>query len=957
MGMTPGIEATDGYVLNTEEGRRLLALFGSLATLSPWRLTGRPFPVVALEAADPRADVGAYVDALEQAAVEARIPHISPSLDTDAEDAELRLLDTMSESGSWRSTRPEFGRLKFPRSTLVKSLERAIARADENDTNPADEWHAAAASFSSSLRPGRAPVWLSAIGVTATILGGFAQGLADKVALSVLLIGLALLLVLLVLCAVLLRPRSWLAILARVGFGSRYRWFATSSFFAVLGGEGFDGRLKRVLGRMTAKRDADKFRLQLKCFAFLEDLRAAHSRLSPNLRGFKRPVPPVLFLKGVTKENGGIELLSAMSDIRSRRSELHPLVVIASVDHAHRHDLDELAPPQHETDVSIQDRYDDWEASLGTAQAPSQQVALPWVLRLPIPAMRPGRNPPGPLPVRHRPRWTWLWSRRSLVAALIVIAVGVPYLHTRLAAKYCQVGFPFSANTDSRLFTDADDSRECVGIATHGVRFERGSTSIGVDGNRMPRRKDADLSVSQGRFSLADLLSRIERENETVLRLHQPYVTVLYAGILTAAEGHDQSVVSGIRALAGAYLAQLGNNRTGQPGAVGNRLKIRLLPVNVGENMNFSRQASDIILALARRDPTVVGVVGMERNTDASQAAVTRLNDAGLAVLGTVNSSDRLPSLSHYYGLASTDHDEATLASYAARQALGGRSSVHSMIVSRQPGATKDQYSTELAADVGQQLPSARISTVRYTGADDIGGQIRTACAAAAGDPFDLIYFAGRAEDLYNLINNLGDGGCAKRPLTLLGGDEVARARFGNGPHDVILPPGIRVYFTSATYPSNLTARGRDRFNPFFTLARNNLGVSSTNQALLADGQMPLTYDATSVLAQAAQKAFTDLAIPSRSGSVILGSRVVTSGSVLLELRSRRWENTATGTVDFTKDDHDLNGPGNRGLTLVRVTVDGGGTPRYEPLCGRMNGGGKVADLPLCPGNGRRPGR
>ncbi|WP_345432488.1 hypothetical protein [Actinoallomurus vinaceus] len=938
-------------MLNTEEGRRLLVLFGSLTTVNPWRLTGRPFPVVALEAADPRADVGAYVDALEQAAVEARIPHISPTLDTVAEDAELGLLDTMSESGAWRSARPEFGPLKFPRSDLVKSLERAIARADENDTSPADEWNAAAASFSSTLRPGRAPVWWSAIGVTATVLlGGFAQGLADKVALPVLLISAALLLVLLLLLALLLRPRTWLTILTRVGFGGRYRWFATSSFFAVLGGEGFDGRLKRVLGRMTAKRDADKFRLQLKCFAFLEDLRSAHSRLSPNLRGFKRPVPPVVFLKGVTKDNGGVELLSAMSDIRSRRSELHPLVVIASVDHAHRHELDELAAPQHETDVSIDDRYDDWEASLGIAQAPSQQVALPWVLRLPIPPRRPGRNPPSPLPVRHRPRWTWLWSRRSLLAALLVIAVGVPYLHARLASRYCQVGFPFSGNTDSRLLTDADGSRECVGIATRGVRFERGSTSIGVDGNRMKPREDADLALSQGRFTLADLESRIDRENRTVLRQHHPYVTVLYAGILTAAEGHDQSVVSGIRSLAGAYLAQVGNNRTGQPGAVGNRLKVRLLPVNVGENMNFSRQVSDIILARARRDPTVVGVVGMERNTDASQDAIRRLNDAGLAVLGTVNSSDVLPKLSHYYGLASTDHDEAALASYAARQALGGRPASHVMIVSRQPGATKDQYSTELAADAERQLSAARISTVSYSGADDIGGQTRTACAAASGDPFDLIYFAGRAEDLYNLINNLGDGGCAKqRPLTLLGGDEVARARFGNGPHDVILPPGIRVYFTSATYPSNLTADGRDRYNPFFTLARTNLGVSPTNQTLLADGQMALTYDATSVLAQAAQKAFTDLDVPLRSGSLIQGSRAVTSGSVLLELRSRRWDNAATGAVDFTKDDHDVNGPGNRGLTLVRVTVGGTGTPKYEPVCGRMNGGGRVAGLPLCP--------
>lgn len=497
MGVPHRIEAVDGYVLNTEEGRQLLALFDALTTMRPWRLSGRPSPVVALEAADPECDAGAYVDALEEAASEAGIPHIHPDLEIEAEDAELALLDTMSEPSAWRSARPEFGPLRFPRSDLVKSLERAIARADEHGTSPADEWNSAAASFSLFVGPSRVPVWWSMVGAVATVLlGGFAQGLADKVALPVLLGGAALLLVLLLLLAVSLGRRSWLAVLTRIGFGSRYRWFATSSFFAVLGGEGFDGRLKRVLSRMTAQRDSEKFRLQLKCFAFLEDLRAAHRRLSPNLRGFKRPLPPVVFLKGITKANGGIELLSAMSDIRSRRSELDPLVLIASVDHAHRQELDELAVPQHETGISIDDRYRDWEASLGIAQAPSEQVALPWVLRLPIPARRPGRNPPTPLPVRRRPRWTWLWSRRSLAAALLVAAVGAPYFHARLTSRYCHVDFPFSADTDSRLLTDADGSRECVGIANGGVRFDRGAGSIGIDGGRAKPRENVSTPSS-----------------------------------------------------------------------------------------------------------------------------------------------------------------------------------------------------------------------------------------------------------------------------------------------------------------------------------------------------------------------------------------------------------------------------------------------------------------------------
>jgi hypothetical protein len=69
---------------------------------------------------------------------------------------------------------------------------------------------------------------------------------------------------------------------------------------------------------------------------------------------------------------------------------------------------------------------------------------------------------------------------------------------------------------------------------------------------------------------------------------------------------------------------------------------------------------------------------------------------------------------------------------------------------------------------------------------------------------------------------------------------------------------------------------------------------------------MALTYDATSVLAQAAQQAFTVLDLTPRNSSLSPGSRAVTSCSALLELPSLNWAQAAAGIVDFTKDDHDL---------------------------------------------------
>jgi hypothetical protein len=934
----------DRRVLNTPAGRQLLGLFDARTQARPWRLGSQPFPLLVLEAAEPGVPVDDYVGELERAAAEAGIPHIVPvpAPGTDPDTApEIALLDAMTNEGAWNGLRHGFGRFRFPRSDLVRSFEKATERSREKNaahpgsTTPMDEWKDTAVLLSWSRRPFRAPVWWSTvILLVAAILGGVAQALADKIRIGILLLTSLALLVAVILAAGLTTRTIWLPILSRAGAGTRYRWFATSSFFAVLGGHGFDDRLRRVLDRPQWA-DTAEFGLQMKTLAFLEDLRAAHRKLSPTLRGLKRPVPPVVFLRGVTADNGGVELLSAMSDIRSRRSELHPLLVVASAGYEHRAALDDLAVAP--APGPLQDLYDAWEASLGTAQAPSQQVAGPWLLRLPIPAEAPDSLSPSRLSPRRRPGWTWLWSWWSLLLVLAVTAVGGSYLHGRLSSAHCSVRFPFSANVDTRLEDDTAGSRECVGVSTDGVRFERGVPSTGLDGDRRapgPRHTGGELT-------LADLQHMIDEEDASVVRGHAPYVTVLYVGMLTTADGQEQSAVSSIRELAGAYLAQLANNHTDQPGEVGMPLKVRLLAVNAGQNMAFSGLVADRILAIARRDPTVVGVVGMGRNTSASQAAIRRLNDAGLAIVDPVNSSDQLPMLAHYYGLAATDHDEAV----AARRALGGHPVGRALIVSRSPGPAQE-YSSELAADAQEALRPRQPDPLTYDGTDDIAGKVKTACENSLGHPYDLVYFAGRAEDLPGLINGLSSGGCADRPLTLIGGDEVARASFGSGRHQILLPPTLTVYYTTFNHLPNLVAGGRDRTNAFFLLARNVLGI--VPGPLLADGQMALTYDSTSALAQAAQKAFNTLGLTVRDRERTAGSSVVTSGSVLLELPLLRANEGASGTIDFTGDQHTLNGSGHRGLTLVKVTIKQG-QPVYQPICGRLNGDLPVSGLSACP--------
>ncbi|MCO5967374.1 type 1 periplasmic-binding domain-containing protein [Actinoallomurus soli] len=976
MSETVPAKARGEEVLSTGIGRELLERLDDWTKAHPWRLGGQAFPLVVLEATDASVDAGAYIDALAQAAAAADIPHIvlsppdAPETSADGGDRDgaapggtppgITLLDSLSKPGAWPGNGPAAGRYRFPRSDLVRSWEEAVRSAAEKNrarpasTTPAEEWYDAAVLLPWTRRPLTAPVWWSTVIVlVAAIFGGIAQGVADKTRIGTLLAVCGVLLAAVALAAGLSNRRIWLPVLSRVGFGTRYRWLATSSFFAAAqGSRGFGGRLNVQLDQVAealvaGPADADEVAkpwLQTKTFAFLEDLRARHRKLSFTLRGFKRPVPSVAFLRNVTGRNGGVQFLVAMSDVRSRRSELHPLLVVASADHAHIGDLLGTAPalaalPSGEPAQTIEKRYEDWIKSLAGAQGPSTQVTSPWLLRLPIPAHNPAAATPPPLKPRTRPRWTWLWSGRSLLVLLAALAVGGSYLHAQLTSTHCSVHALFFANTDTQLRRDAAGSRECVGIATGGVRFERAplSTTLG-GGSARP-----DTAHTADQITLADLEDRIAAENAWVLAGHRPYVTILYVGMLTAAEGQESSAVSEIRQLAGAYLAQRGNNRA-QAGGGDNPLKIRLLAVNAGQDMAFSKITADRILAMARRDRTVVGVVGISRNTAESQKAIRRLNAAGLAVLDPVNSSDTLRALPQFYGLAATDNDEATV----ARKVLGGKRAGRTLIVYRSPGAEGSDYGAELAEDAGRALAVAPSSTMlRYDGTDDIGAKVRAACRGSAGDPYALVYFAGRTEDLGGLINALRDGGCADRELTVLGGDEVSRSRFGTGRTDVLLPRSMTVYYTTFTYLPNLLADGGDTDNPFFVLARNELGIGPEERsALLADGQMIMAYDSASALAQAAERAFGTLDLAAHGAARAPGSASVTSGSVLLTLPNLSYQG-ATGLIDFTHDQHVSGGSGRRALTLVKVTGrDLGAAP--TAVCGQLAGGRRAPGLSAC---------
>ncbi|MFC5746092.1 hypothetical protein [Actinomadura rugatobispora] len=956
-----------------DSASELFTLFNRLTRPLPWRLHVRPFPVVVIEPGTIAVDESAYMAALHKCAEKLNLTHQYVELSENGEQGgESRnprsractLLDRLTQNIHWVAESPHYGAFRFPRSDLVRTLEEAAAAARGHASDSQDmsavavtAWNRQASLFprrnrSANVFAQGATVAAFVMAVAGGIIGGFA-GQNNWIALAItgILFGL------LFLTAALPARGVWLPVLSRVGFGGRYRWLATSSLIRILGDgsggaqgrTGFEGRLYEVLRRLTTSAPHD-FLLRIKTLAFLEDMRANHRRLSPDLRGFKRSAPPVLFLKGVTEKNGGIDLLAALSDIRSQRSEMHPLLVIASADSAHRGELPGPSPtPERKSLLGI---YGGWRAALGTLQPPSSHVPLPWLLRLPVQPGDAASIPSRPATPRRRPRWTWAWSRRGLFAGVAALAIIAGMVQASLRLDYCNVGITFDWSTDTRLHRHPDGFKECAGVATGKVRFERGRPSVGIDSEVRP----PSPGNTGSRLTLADLQNKINKENERVRKSRKPYVTVLHAGAFTARQGEHDRAVSSIRELAGAHLAQVRNNGRQHPGQVGNFLQVRLLPVNTGQDMGLAGIAADRMLDLARRDPTVIGVVGLARNTAHTQRAIRRLHDAGLPVLGTANSSDRLPALPHYYSLASTSLEQATAAKAAAREKSGTRPIERIMIVSRASDPSDDAYGPELASGVLEALRPRHVDSVPYLSSNDISDKVRNACAGADSSPYTLVYFAGRAEDLWGFMHGLALGGCTDRELTVVAGDDVTKYQFGTGPYQVALHPKITFYHTAFAHLPHLIANSRATISSFFLLARNpaflGLGNGATIQGadpVLVDGHMALAFDATSALIQAAQNSFNVLGLNRPDPAQIPGSRSVTSGSVRLALPHVTVPDGATGKVDLTRETHSRAGPGNRGLTLVKITAQDGRV-KSEPVCGRLSGGGASAPgLDPCP--------
>ncbi|MER6629727.1 ABC transporter substrate-binding protein [Streptomyces sp. NPDC000987] len=955
--------------MSTEAGIDVQRQLESL--IQDFRTSDSPMPVIVLHAEDPADDnrVTALLEELREGQQRhgtrlAVAPTEPQPGDAGPTARATRLLWDLGDSKKWGDRSATYRPYNFPRLNLVRALQEAAddpemrehwPTAPDGTPDGATQRELAQTQLLRILarqrwrprRPARRNRQMLITDVQQFlpmgILGAFTALLTRPEWYVAALAGIGLMILLAVLNHV--PGRAPLFLWLR----RESRWFLTTTFLqSAARRQSTSVRLLRPVSSWRAiaaraydvseaMREGGPFPLQLYVLALFEDLRDSHRRRSWDLRGFKRTRPPVLFLRRISQENGGVELIKAVSDVRSRRSELDPLLIVAGVaaDDAALLDRGTDGEPQANRPEPpsqpgrLQQRlrhwYDEWAGNLRADQSPSRTNALPWVLRVPLPRaelVELRQSDWACVRARHRPPLVRVvWSTYSLLLVL-VLAVGAGVVHARdLHHTYCSAGM-LSANRDTVRRPASGGGTECVGIATGDVRF--GTYLQGGSGGQGKRLRE-----------LEDL---VRTENADVLRRHPgKYVTVVYAGPLSSSAA-DSSLVKGAEELTGVYLAQrvVNENYT---------VKLRVLLANGGVDMDQQRVTADEIAGYAEHDPTVVGVVGFGRDLQSSPDVTRRLHAVGLPIVSGTNSATYLPKqFSNWFSLAAPDEDQAKALGLVVRQLRARTKNPYALVLARNTKQSQDRYTDEQARYGGQMLHREGFRLLGGQRYDVANGnpelRLHAESICRGRNVPSVIYFAGRVEDIGPLMTQLSTvPGCASREISILTGDDLSKARFsGTGGRDGVAPR-ITLYHAALAELKEASST-----TAFYEEAVQYLPWLKGKQATydspdFASGQTALAHDATRALYWAA------------SLDDVPQSRAAT----WVNLRGVKLDGMATGTIDFTHAP--LYGERHgHSIVLKRVTRTPQGLSEAEVLCSRTAGSTEPLSVQECsidPGRGR----
>lgn len=550
------------------------------------------------------------------------------------------------------------------------------------------------------------------------------------------------------------------------GIGRRYRWFMRQRYLAPARSGTFLGLAERLTVGCRDDEPPDQID-KLLVHAFLEDLRHAYLRRPWRIQGWRRTAYPIALIDGVAPGTAPHALLRLIDDVRHETGRRDPLLFIGAGERARRGtapaapaiapgDLEQAyrawatAPPRTRRTRRTRRTWRTWR----TSRTRRTHGSGTWIWPIDVPGRRTapadagsGRADEGRPPSFVAPKPPW-FARRTVAAAaclMIVVSAG--------GVVATRSGWPGCGHSPlDRAISVRELGGQCIGFsASDGFRF-----------NDQP-----------GQEPLVGVQRRIFAQNRQVGAIwersggRRPLVTLAYLGTLTGRENatlpREEAYVAEREDLEGLAVAQYDGIHTSEPGTP----LLRVVVANAGFQMRYAKEAVRMIVDLAHRDRTLIGVVGLVESRKVTGEALRMLNQAEILAIAPTLSADGMYGYSRLYlQVSAPNRDQARLVERYASTVLRVAGVRVYYTLGEWSTPADDHYVGTLLADLKREFGRRLERVTEFDRAASVTGD----CGYRG-----MVFFAGRWSEFASFIERISKACGDNPPAHLVADDSVNR--------------------------------------------------------------------------------------------------------------------------------------------------------------------------------------
>ncbi|WP_199441346.1 ABC transporter substrate-binding protein [Umezawaea beigongshangensis] len=294
------------------------------------------------------------------------------------------------------------------------------------------------------------------------------------------------------------------------------------------------------------------------------------------------------------------------------------------------------------------------------------------------------------------------------------------------------------------------------------------------------------------RSELADVVGRIARANAEAESDDQHVSVAVFLPMTPAADGLVP--IEWVRhQLQGAYQAQADHNRNSRP-------RVRLLLANPGGRVEHWERVVEELDRRRDGPDHLVAVTGIGLSLDNARAAMRRLSELRIPMVGSTITADDLDRIPGLLRPAPTNRRQAAAAASYVK-ATGASTAL--LVVDTDtddlyPRTLADAFRAQFDDDAHRVLSHEQQYDSSLDGVNSAFAlMLPNICATDA----DVVYFAGRGQDLALFIGQLGSRVCQDRAVSIVTADDVAATLFHTEEVRAGLASGVTVIYTDLAHP------------------------------------------------------------------------------------------------------------------------------------------------------------